>query len=132
MQEGVEQRSHICEADLTVDFAQFWHKNIYYLKEKTLSSILLHKPVFKKQCEPGKVLLLVLSAQHYLEGNVENMTDKHQVLINAEIIHFVPVLVEDVETGLKPLFLVLRPSLLLRGKRLDYRGNPHGNIALVE
>ena len=97
-----------------------------------MSSILLHKPVFKKLGEPGKVLLLVLSAQHYLEGNVENMTDKHQVLINAEIIHFVPVLVEDVETGLKPLFLVLRPPLLLRRKRLDYRGNPHGNIALVE
>jgi hypothetical protein len=47
-----------------------------------------------------------------LEARIEQISHKHQELIDPEIIDLVPMFVENIQTGLKPLFLAVRPALL--------------------
>lgn len=118
VQEGVKQLTQGCQAHLIVHLAHFGHENVDHLEEQALRGVNLQEPLLDQLAEPFEVVGLVVGLFEYLEGTIENVPDKHEVLVDPEVVDLVPVLVEDIEAGLKPLLLAGGP-LSVFGLQVD-------------
>jgi hypothetical protein len=93
---------------LSVYLSQFLEENIANLKGDTLTEKRF--PFEKLENDLGvplEISLTVVSVFQESEEGVDREPDEHQELVDSEVVHSVPVVVEDVQKLFEPELLVL-------------------------
>ena len=93
---------------ISIDLIEFLDENVWYLQwysGGSLRGVLAEKVEYQIRV-PSYQISLVLILLNKLEEGAKHKSKKHKVLVYPEVVHFVPVWVENVQETLKPLLFV--------------------------
>lgn len=110
VQEGLQQRCQVGQTNLRIHLIQLRHKHINNLEQQTLCRLWVLEPLLQQSTIPLDVTCCIICLLKYRVYCGENVTDKHEVLVDSEIVDLVPVLIENVQAGLQPQPLVTAPG----------------------
>lgn len=109
--EWIQNGCEIIQRYQVVHFIHLFQKNVANLKRNTCCSVCrflgIQKQCFYQLLVPLHQLDVVVALFQELKNLVELESKEHEELVDPEVIHFIPMHVENVQKSLKPLLFVL-------------------------
>ena len=109
--EWVKNGSKVVQRNQVVNFVHFFQKNIANLEGDSCCGLGRFLGIYEQGFDQSLVPLnqgwFVAALLNEKKSLVELVSEEHQVLVDSEVVNFIPMHVEDVQESLKPLLFVL-------------------------